>query len=65
MTDIHIINEHSFRHWGKFDIIYNNKTYTALWWKKEKRLDTNAPEDVYKRVYNALFDENSKGCPIG
>ena len=59
-ADIKITNEHTFPTWGKFDIIHNNNIYQAEWKKvgKTKTLKTNAPEVVYKRIYNYLFNEN-------
>lgn len=58
--DIEIKNEHTFNNWGSFDIVYNGVIYPAKWEQrgKIKKLETNAPGDVYKRVYNYLFDES-------
>ena len=60
MADIQIKNEHTFNNWGTFDIIHNDITYPAKWEQRgdNKKLETSAPEEVYKRVYNYLFDEN-------
>lgn len=60
MVNIQIKNEHTFNNWGTFDIIHDGETYKAKWEQRGniKKLETEAPKDIYKRVYNYLFDEN-------
>ena len=58
MEDIKIKNEHTFNNCGMFDIVSNGLTYHAKWEQRGnvKKLETNAPEYIYKIVYNYLFD---------
>lgn len=59
MADIKIKNEHTFNNWGTFDIIHNGNIYPAKWEQRGdiKKLESNCPSDIYKRVYDYLFDE--------
>ena len=60
LEEIKIKNEHTFNNWGMFDIVYKDVVYPAKWEHRRniKKLDTTAPDEVYRRVYNYLFDEN-------
>lgn len=59
MTDIQIRNEHTFNNWGTFDIVHDGIEYPAKWIHRgnTKTLETDAPETVYNRVYDYLFNE--------
>lgn len=59
-VDIEIKNEHTFNNCGSFDIVYQGEIYPTKWsWNGDKKeMISDAPEDVYKIVYNYLFDEN-------
>ena len=54
-----ITNEHTFNNCGIFEVEYQGKTYNAKWEErgKIKRLDMNAPIEVYNIVYKYLFNE--------
>ena len=56
--DIKIKNEHTCNNCGMFDIVIDGLTYPAKWEQRGnvKKLETNAPEYIYKRVYNYLFN---------
>lgn len=56
MKDIQIKNAHIFNHGGTFDIEYKGKTYKAKYNQNSEQLETNAPKEVYKKVYDYLFN---------